>query len=145
MQQSLLAEQEDQLGTGRGLLPNSDGQCFTMLVNDVLVQQLNRLRSHLLHPLSQRTLERRRSMNHAPGLPHHTSRISARMTQSWQAYFALNQLLTGVLNHLYSQYEYVVRQRSAFELMLDAEFPPADLEEQKTIFYAGTCTVFTFT
>jgi meckelin len=140
MQMSLLAEQEEQLGAGRGLLPNSDGQCFQILLSQSLVQQLTRLRSHLMQP----SHDRKRSIPQAPGLvPGRMSsisahQISARMRQSWQAYFALNQLLSGFLTHLYdAQHEYVVRNRTVIEQLLDAEFPVDAADEQKTLFYTG--------
>lgn len=120
----LLEREENDLCSKRGLLPNSDQQTFEMSLPTAVCEHYQRLRSHL------------------SGFGKLTDRVRSLSSQSLKAdtekviptYLMINKFLTSFIEHNFKDVDYIVREKSTFESILDVEFGDG---RDKGFFYSG--------
>lgn len=92
MHHNLLTEEED-LCSKRGLLANSDVQCFQMFLNDKLVMNYKKIRALL----KQKTQYGLRVALHK----------AQNVQKIWYSYYLMNKLLSGFIDHMFVEMDYL--------------------------------------
>lgn len=120
----LLEREENDLCSKRGLLPNSDHQTFEMSLPAAIHEQYQRVRSNLsgFGKLS----DRMRSLSAQ------SSRVDTE--KLIPTYLMINRFLTGFIEHNFKDVDYIVREKSTLEYILDVEFVDS---RDKGFFYSG--------
>uniref|UniRef100_A0A673A0M6 Transmembrane protein 67 n=1 Tax=Sphaeramia orbicularis TaxID=375764 RepID=A0A673A0M6_9TELE len=113
-----LKREGESLVAQRGLLPNTDIQTFQVSINNRLRSQYERIRE----PLSRR--------NRPSRLIDASS--ANQFEQSTRAYNTMNHFLRSVIDHVYPDMDYIVRDKLMFERVIGMEFLEPN---EKSIFY----------
>ncbi|XP_054164949.1 meckelin-like, partial [Oppia nitens] len=108
----LLEREENDLCSKRGLLPNSDHQTFEMSLPLAIDEHYRRIRSNLSGFI--KITDRMRSFGSQ------TSKID--IQKLIPTYVLINKFLSGFIEHNFKDVDYIVREKSTFESILDAEF-----------------------
>ncbi|CAG2164220.1 unnamed protein product [Oppiella nova] len=118
-----LEREESDLCSKRGLLPNTDQQTFTMSLPSAIDEHYRRIRSNLSGFV--KISDRMRSFG---------AHLSKADTEKLiPTYLMINKFLTGFIEHNFKDVDYMVREKSTVELVLDVEF--ADTRD-KGYFYS---------
>lgn len=122
----LLRREEEDLCSKRGLLPNSDQQTFEMFLPSSISAQCKRIRALLSNfsPASDRI----QSMTGSSGTSggggggHLSYKNACIDTDKTAATFAmLTKFLSGFLEHVYKEIDYIIKDKSNIELILNFE------------------------
>ena len=127
----LLEREENDLCSKRGLLPNSDHQTFEMSLPPAIYEHYQRVRSNLSG--FTKLSDRMRSLGGQ------TSRADTE--KLIPTYLMINKFLTGFIEHNFKDVDYMVREKSTIESILDVEFVDS---RDKGFFYSGIRVLFDF-
>ena len=124
----LLKREEEDLCSRRGLLPNTDQQTFEMTLPISMYDQYQQLRSVVTALTTRPT---RAQNNIGRFLNSREEDVEKRAP----AYFTMTKFLSGFIDHTLKDFDYIVRDKTTMEALLDAEFD----EERRDLgyFYNG--------
>jgi len=120
----LLKREEDDLCSKRGLLPNCDQQTFEMLLPSSISDQCKRIRS-ILTSYSQ-------GADRMQGVGGHLFRVD--IEKIVPTYLMLNKFLSGFIEHAFKDVDYIVKEKSNVELILNFELSEP---KEKGLLYHG--------
>jgi meckelin len=123
----LLKREEEDLCSRRGLLPNTDQQTFEMTLPVSMYDQYQRLRSVL-------TVLTTRQTTRVQNLGRFLNSREEDVEKRAPSYFTMTKFLSGFIDHTLKDFDYIVRDKTTMESILDAEF---DERRDLGYFYNG--------
>ncbi|KAM8945979.1 meckelin-like [Pelodytes ibericus] len=114
---SNLQKEEENLCPLRGLEPNTDNQTFEVLLSDRVREQYERI----MEPIQEVSRRQKAANEKNPYLQ-----------QRVKTYYTINRFLSGFLDHVYKDMDYIVKDKLFLESVMDMEFQQPI---EKSLFY----------